>query len=348
MIVADFLAKIPNVAVVGSAQNGKIAMQKIQTLKPDLLILDIEMPEMNGLEVLKYIRDHCLDIGAIMCSSLTFEGGEMTIKSLELGAFDFIPKPLEGNMAENKKVLQEALTPLIKAFIRRKEIREILKSGKKVKHAERVNKAVTQTIFKPNIELVDKLRGKSNVIAIGVSTGGPVALAKLLPMLPSNFGVPIMIVQHMPPIFTKALAESLNQKSSITVKEAEDRMFVKPNTAYIAPGNMQMKIEIDVFNKTMIKVTDDPHENGCRPSADYLFRSIANHYGAKATGVIMTGMGSDGFEGLKLMKQAGAYIIAQDEPSSVVYGMAKGPVEARIVDVVASLDKLADVIVRTV
>ena len=174
-------------------------------------------------------------------------------------------------------------------------------------------------------------------------------MARMMPKIPSGLGVPILIVQHMPPIFTQSLASSLSSKCRIEVKEAVDGEPVKPGAALIAPGGKQMKVVAGADGKNrVVKITHDPPENSCKPSVDYLFRSVAHHYVGRATGVIMTGMGSDGTLGLKLMKRNGATIIAQDEASCVVYGMPKEPVEAGIVNVVAPLDKIADEIVRTV
>ncbi len=190
---------------------------------------------------------------------------------------------------------------------------------------------------------------KSKIIAIGISTGGPVALAHFLPELPADLGVPLLIAQHMPPVFTESLAGNLNHRCALTVKEAVDGEKVVPNTAYIAPGGKQMKVANDMFkNAKIIRITNDPLENGCAPSADYLFRSVAEHFGGNATGVIMTGMGSDGTMGLQQMKERGAFIIAQDEASSVVYGMAKRPVEMGIVNMVAPLDHISEQIRRTI
>ncbi len=186
-------------------------------------------------------------------------------------------------------------------------------------------------------------------MAIGISTGGPNALAQMMPGLPGNLDVPILIVQHMPPVFTRSLANSLNSKCSIEVREAADGDPVQSNVALIAPGGKQMKVVAGADGKRrLIKITDDPPENSCKPSVDYLFRSIAQHYVGRATGVIMTGMGSDGALGLKLMKRSGATVIAQNEASCVVYGMPREPVDAGIVDVIAPLDRIADEIVKTV
>ncbi len=348
-VVADALSELPGVVVVGSAHNGKIALEKIAELEPDLLTLDIEMPVMDGLEVLRRMTKDTPQVGAIMLSAYTREGSEMTLKALELGAFDFIPKPHTKSLQENRAELKKALSPMIKAFVRLREVRRILRGEQKNSY-----QGVTGTIPAESRKAKKPFsspqpRPRSRIVTIGISTGGPVALARFLPEIPADMGVPLLIAQHMPPVFTESLARNLDQRCAITVKEAADGEKILPNTAYIAPGGKQMKIADDVFqNGKIIRITGDPPENGCKPSADYLFRSVAEHFGGSATGVIMTGMGSDGTLGLQQMKEKGAFIIAQDEASSVVYGMAKKPVEMGIVDRVVPLDQIAAQIRRTV
>lgn len=350
-IVSDTLAEIPGVEVVGTANNGKIAMARIASLQPDLLTLDVEMPEMNGLDVLNQIKDQGLSVGAIMVSAVTLKGSEITIKALELGAFDFIRKPDSGSMEENRKAAADALVPMVKAYVRRNEITSILKGrtapAGPLSAGGKVQESSSMDFASPRSS--GGLRNRPEVVAIGISTGGPNALARMLPLVPGDLGVPILIVQHMPPLFTQSLATSLNNKCSIQVKEASDGEPLAPNVAYIAPGGKQMKVAQGADGKQVIvKITDDPPENSCKPSADYLFRSLAYLYKGKATGVIMTGMGSDGTLGLKLMKRYGAVVIAQDEATCVVYGMPKASIDAGIVDIVSPLDNIAAHICRTV
>ena len=348
-IVSDALSTIAGVEVVGSAHNGKAAITKLASLKPDLLTLDIEMPEMNGIEVLDHIQQHAPQIGAIMLSTLTQEGGAMTMKALELGAFDFIPKPQSGSMAENREKIESAIAPMIRAFQRSARISNILRSTSrpgKPSHAEVGRRTTTIPARRPVRALN---RSRAEIIAVGISTGGPNALAKMLPMIPNDIGAPILIVQHMPPMFTRSLANSLAAKCAIEVREAKQGDPLLPNTALIAPGGKQMKIVAGADGKTrIIKITDDPPENSCKPSVDYLFRSVAHHYVGRSTGVIMTGMGSDGTQGLKLMKQNGATVIAQDESTSVVFGMPKEAAETGLADAVLPLNQIADMIVKTV
>lgn len=350
-IVRDVLAELPHVEVVGTAHNGKAAIVKMAALKPDLLTLDIEMPEMNGLEVLAHIKTAAPDVGAIVLSTFTQENGGLTMKALELGAFDFIPKPQEGSIAENTESIKNTIAPMLKAFARHKEIKDILQGKIDASAAESVEKRPPDSakIVQRMRAITDRKRGNSEVVAIGISTGGPRALAQMMPKIPARLGVPILIVQHMPPFFTQSLANSLNAKCLLEVREAVDGETLRPDIALIAPGGKQMKVVVAPDGKAkVVRVTDDPPENSCKPSVDYLMRSIAHHYVGRATGVIMTGMGTDGLLGLKLMKRNGATILAQDESTCVVYGMPKEPIETGIVDVIAPLDKIADEIVKTV
>lgn len=353
--VSDILSEIPGVEVVGVAHNGKIALSKIKTLKPDLLTLDIEMPEMNGLEVLEYLKIHEPDISAIMVSTLTSEGGIMTMKALELGAYDFILKPNTTNINDSKKHLRDNLTPLIKAFLTgRTAVGQMGGSRRTRGRAAKPRRPAQQTVTQPRAR-TQGATGQKNasqynaeIVTIGISTGGPNALARMMPMLPANIGVPIVIVQHMPPVFTKSLAASLDKKCQIKVKEAENGEPILPNIAYIAPGGKQMKLTAAADGvHRLIKITNDVPENSCKPSADYLFRSVADFYVGRATGVIMTGMGSDGTKGLQALKNKNGFLIGQDEASCVVYGMPKAPAEQGLLDSILPLDKLAGEIVKT-
>jgi len=353
--VSDILAEIPGVEVVGVAHNGRIAVSKIKTLKPDLLTLDIEMPQMNGIEVLEYIRANAPEVSAIMVSTLTSEGGEMTMKALELGAFDFILKPSAGNIEDSKRQLRELLLPLVKAFqIGRTAVGSMKSDRRPARHARPAARRPCrpQTGARPRTVAATpavQRKGKSEVVAIGISTGGPNALSLMMPMLPADLGVPVLIVQHMPPVFTRSLAASLDAKCALTVKEAENGEVIRPNVAYIAPGGKQMKLVAATDGRNrLIKITSDPPENSCRPSVDYLFRSVADYYVGRTTGVIMTGMGSDGTAGLEILKQKGSFNIGQDKASCVVYGMPKAPAERGLLDVVVPLEKIAAEIVKSV
>ncbi|HCO11852.1 MAG TPA: chemotaxis response regulator protein-glutamate methylesterase [Desulfonauticus sp.] len=346
-ILTDVLGNIPDVEVVGTANNGKIALTRIESLKPDLVTLDVEMPIMDGLSTLEEIKKRNLDIGVIMVSTLTKRGSQVTMRALELGAFDFITKPEHEKQEDNFQELTRTLTPKIKAYLRRIEIKKALKKGDKTSVSGQLDAFESKDKIYRKPEVIRRIE-KSQIVAIGVSTGGPNALATMLPMLPGNLGVPVVLVQHMPPVFTKSLAESLDAKCKLKVKEAEEGEVIEPNVVYIAPGGKQMKIVKGAGENRVIKITDDPPENNCKPSVDYLFRSVAKEYKSKATGVIMTGMGNDGTLGLKVMKSFGAVTIAQDAETCVVYGMPKIAIEAGVVDIIAPLDKIAEEIVKTV
>ena len=356
--VSDIMEELPEVELVGVAHNGKIAMAKIATLKPDLLTLDIEMPEMNGLEVLEALQKQHLGIGAIMLSTLTADGSEMTMRALELGAFDFILKPQSKNLTEGKNEIKRLIHPMIQAFARSKVALTLLGKNAPITTQRPVLRKIglgtgstpaqkTQPASRPTSS--SARRGKSEIVTIGISTGGPNALTQMLPKLPADLGVPVLIVQHMPPIFTKSLAQSLDKKCALSIKEAEDGESLKENVVYIAPGGKQMRLKASSDGKNrLIKITNDPPENSCKPSVDYLFRSVGDYYVGRTTAVIMTGMGSDGTKGLETLKNKGSFIIAQSEETCVVYGMPKAPIEAGLVDVVAPLEKIADEIVKSV
>lgn len=366
-VIGDVIAAIPGAKVCGTAANGRFALTKIDTLKPDLITLDVEMPEMNGLELLEELARSGKKLPRIiMVSTLTTRGGDMTIRALELGAYDFITKPQSGTASENMARIKTQLTPVVTALIQEKQFRSRLQNARATLSKTRKPVASTpstgarlskQDRFTPSSSRRETPaiptrssvpRRKAEVVTIGISTGGPNALAAMLPQLPADIGVPILIVQHMPPVFTASLANSLNNKCAIEVKEAEDGDLLKPGLALIAPGGKQMRVEAhrDGVNR-MVRITDDPPENSCKPSADYLFRSVANHYVGRATGVIMTGMGQDGFKGLCTMKENGAWILGQDEASCTVYGMPKAPADAGILDRVVPLSGIAKALLNT-
>jgi two-component system chemotaxis response regulator CheB len=351
-VVGDILAEMPGVEVVGTANNGKIALARIASLKPDLITLDVEMPVMNGLETLQEMQKSFPDVGVIMLSTLTKRGSESTMKALELGAFDFIAKPDSDAMQDNLQMLKNALLPRVKAYAKRLEMRVLLKQRTRPVGAVGAQPSPAAYAAAPAATVTmaaapSRRTGKSKAVAIGISTGGPNALTRMLPQLP-KLGVPIFVVQHMPPLFTKSLAESLDAKCQYEVREAEHNEVVKPDVIYIAPGGRHMRVASGTGGAKIIQITDDPPENNCKPAADYMFRSVAREYGALSTGVIMTGMGGDGTLGLKVLKSFGAVTIGQDEESCVVYGMPKTAAEAGVVDVVAPLPMIAPEIVRTV
>lgn len=341
--VSMALEGLPGVEVVGAAANGKLALARMEALRPDLVTLDIEMPEMNGIELLEAMRSRGFETGVIVLSAHTVKGGELTMRALELGAFDFLTKPECGAPAENIASLRGQLQPMIRAFERRREIRNILL----VTPRPPVPPPPLRRPESPPAQLVRTPRASGPpLVLIGVSTGGPAALSKLLPALPANLGAPVFIVQHMPALFTQPLAASLAAKSAIRVKEAEDGETAQANCAYIAPGGRQMKLLRGARGETTVRITDDPPENNCRPAVDYLFRSVALQFPGRAVAAILTGMGNDGTAGLKLLKRGGCPSIAQDEASCVVFGMPREAILAGVVDTVAPLESMAAAIVH--
>ncbi len=348
-IVADILSRLPGVEVVGVAAHGRIALQKIEDLRPDLLTLDLEMPEMDGLAVLSALREQGLPVGAIMLSAFTTRGADATVAALKLGAFDFVLKPAGNDAAQNAAALERDLREKIEAFARTRISRATaaVRSVATTKPPATTNGSAAATPCASDVcrrmsRISRGPSGRPEVVAIGISTGGPQALSRMLPMLPADLAAPVLIVQHMPPKFTYSLAQDLASRCRLHSSEACDGDAVLPGRILIAPGGRQMKVVREKDGSTLsVRITDDPPENHCRPSVDYLFRSVANTCGGRAVGVIMTGMGSDGVLGCKLMKRQGASILAQDEASCVVFGMPKIPVEEGIADTVASLDNIA-------
>lgn len=346
-IVSDILKTFPNVEVVGAANNGQIALSRIKTLQPDLLTLDVEMPVMNGLELMQAITEQGFDVDCLMLSSKTEKGSAITMQALALGAFDFITKPDAPSPEENIKELTKQLRKFITFF----EQRFLLKKKMGTKGMARKSDAILSARQTSEILAFSKQAAnrteKSQAVAIGISTGGPNALNAMLPKLPANLGVPIFLVQHMPPLFTASLAKCLNEKCALTVKEAENGETVVADTVYVAPGGKHMKVASGMGLQKIIRLTDDPPENNCKPAVDFLFRSAAREYGSKLTCVIMTGMGTDGKIGMAVAKAAGAITIAQDEASSVVYGMPKAVIDAGLSDIIVPLDSMDRAILKT-
>jgi len=346
-LVSDALASIPGVEVVGTASNGRLALDRMESLRPDLLTLDLEMPEMNGLQTLEALAQagspNCrvATPGAIMLSSHTVRGGELTMRALELGAFDFITKPDGGTREDNLTQLRASLASRLQAFSHRREIQQILGSAPL--------RQVPRPLTAPRTNLASPSRTAGPpLVLIGVSTGGPAALAQVLPALPPGFAAPIFIVQHMPPLFTEALAGNLQAKSSIRVREARDGETAIPGCAYVAPGGRHMKLAPGPSGEVVMRINDDPPENHCRPAVDVLFRSAATDFPRRSIAAILTGMGHDGTEGLRCLKRAGCVSIAQDEASSTVFGMPREAILAGVVDHVLPLNQIAAALIRCV
>ncbi|QIR39942.1 chemotaxis response regulator protein-glutamate methylesterase [Tolypothrix sp. PCC 7910] len=335
VVVRSRLSKIlssdAELEVVDVAANGRIALAKIPYVNPDVIILDVEMPDLNGLETLAAIRQMYPHLPVIMFSTSTRIGATATLEALSLGASDYATKPSNlGSMEATTQHIREELIPKIKLF----------GAGINVFTPQIAINPANSPPLTPKIDQVD-------VIAIGVSTGGPNALAKILPELPGDLAVPILIVQHMPPMFTKLLAERLASKCRIQVDEAIPGAVLEPGKAWIAPGDFHMVVQRHE-NVVKIDTHKSPPENSCRPSVDVLLRSVAEVYGGKAIAVILTGMGQDGLHGCKWIREAGGQILAQDKASSVVWGMPGFVVNAGLADQIVPLDQMAGEIMHRV
>ncbi len=337
-IVRDVLKSIPGVEVVGIASDGKLAIDQIEALRPDLVTLDLEMPHLDGIGVLREMSARGLSPATIMVSAFTARGAKATTTALQLGAFDFILKPTTNSMEESIQQLRRDLTPKVHAC--RARTAAPTKPGARPAGLRTRQPARSPVRSAPPAPVVRRgLPQRPEIIAIGVSTGGPKSLTQVLPNLPATFPVPIVLVQHMPPMFTKSLAEDLDRRCALHVMEATHGQAVRKGEILIAPGGKQMKI-VRLASGPVVQITDDAPLRNCKPSVDYLFQSVAEEYGAKSLGVVLTGMGDDGTQGAKALKEAGASIIAQDEATCVVYGMPKSIVDNGLADSVAPLNQI--------
>lgn len=348
-LISQFLDDCPQIHVIGTARNGEDAVKKAKTLKPDVVTLDIEMPVMNGLDALEIIMKEC-PVPVIMLSSTTQRGAENTLAAMQAGAVDFIAKPSGSISIDLHRIKEELIQKVISA-----SQANILPLGG--------NSEVSGKSFIPSdlkyskIELnkdVEQRGPKSpkrsgpaqKIICIGTSTGGPRALQQVLTGLPKNIGAPILIVQHMPPGFTKSLAERLNALCRITVKEAEDGEVLRKGTAYIAPGGYHLKANLIGTNLVAVLDQSSPR-NGHRPSVDVMFESLAMLSNYPKIAVIMTGMGSDGSRGLVDMKQSGNVVaIAESQGTSIVYGMPRAAIATSLVDEVRDLGTITEAILE--
>jgi len=331
-LVTHALEQDPAIEVVGTASNGAIALQRIPQFNPDVLTLDIEMPEMDGLETLRRVHREYPQLRVIMFSTLTERGTAVTLEALTLGADDYVAKASnEGSLDRSMARLREELVPKIKQFFHMP-----------AQHAPvRVEPAHVPT--PPPVWRGTRVRPK--VVVIGVSTGGPTALGSILPELPAGFHLPILLVQHMPPLFTRLLAERLHATCRVPVEEASQGNPVEAGKILIAPGDFHLKV---VSNAGGVRVCLDqsPPLNSCRPAVDALFTSIGEVYGGAVIAVILTGMGQDGLRGTQILKAQGASVLAQDEASSVVWGMPGAVVNAGLADRVLPLDQVVPEILR--
>lgn len=332
--IENMLKKEPNIEVIGFARNGVEAIDMVQKLKPDIVTLDIEMPQMDGLTALRKILE-IAPIPVIMVSSLTTEGAEATLRALEIGAVDFIPKDKSFASLGIMKI-EDQLIEKIKTF-----------AGRRVIAKAPISKPTIQTPPPSTVppKRTGAFNGNKKVVAIGTSTGGPQSLQRVIPKLTKDLNRPIFVVQHMPPNFTKSLATRLNSMSQLEVIEVEGKEKVEPNVVYIAKGGFHLKIK-KVGTNYYIETSTEPSNILHIPSVDVMTASVAENYGSDALGVIMTGMGSDGLIGLKKLKEKGGAVIAQDRDSCVVYGMPRAVVEAGIADDVVPLDDIASYIMK--
>ncbi len=333
-VLTDVLAEDPSIELVGSAANGKIALQKIPQCNPDIITLDIEMPEMNGIETVRKIRESYPKLPIVMVSALTERGASATFEAMSAGATDYITKP------SSKTGLDET-----KAALRNELLRKILTLGdpsprRSPEQPVRFNSTPTNVPstavgYRP----VSSQRKTVNIVAIGVSTGGPNALADLLPHLPGNFPVPIVIVQHMPPVFTRLLAERLSAKCKLQAVEASSGQMIKAGTIYIAPGDFHLEL-VRNGNNVETVLNQGPPENSCRPAVDCLFRSVARVYGSGTLGIVLTGMGQDGLRGCEVIREVGGQVIVQDSASSVVWGMPGAVADAGLAERILPLSEI--------
>ncbi len=342
-LVAEEINKDPELEVVGTAPNGRLALAKMPQLNPDLVILDVEMPEMDGLATLAELRKTYPHKPVIMFSALTERGAEATLDALALGATDYFTKPSNaGSLEASLEVLRRELIPEIKALCATAATKP--GSGVWLRPAPQ---PTGESIPAAAGQKKGGRRGPIEVLAIGASTGGPNALAEIFSRLPARLPVPIVIVQHMPPMFTRLLAERLSAQFAIPVQEGSSGCVLEPGKAWIAPGDHHM-IVIQDGTQTRLLTHQDPPENSCRPAVDVLLRSVAKTFGPNSLTVILTGMGQDGLRGCEVIHEAGGQILAQDEATSVVWGMPGYVARAGLADRVLPLSLIADEIVRRI
>ena len=329
-LLCEALASAPDIKVAGTASNGEIALARIPQLNPDIITLDIEMPGLNGIQTLLEIRKLYPKLPVIMCSTLTERGAATTLEALAAGASDYVTKPSNSSSLANAmdQLRQELVTKITCLAGPRRIISEPLPAISPVKRTASADHAI-------------------DILAIGTSTGGPNALGEVIPHLPHDLPVPVVIVQHMPPLFTRMLADRLNSRSRLPVREAEPRKLLEPGQVWIARGDYHMTVARKGL-QTVLELNQDPPENYCRPAVDVLFRSVVQVYGPNTLAVVLTGMGSDGARGAAHIREAGGEILVQDEASSVVWGMPGAVVSSHCANKVCPLPEISQEIVRRV
>jgi two-component system chemotaxis response regulator CheB len=350
--VSEILSADPNIQVVGTATNGKEAIDQALALKPDVITMDYEMPMMDGITAVRHIMQRC-PTPVLMFSSLTHEGARVTLDALDAGAVDFLPKNFEDisrNPEKVKQLLCEKILSISRSNRRANTYSapapvaapaptpapsSVSSYGSNAPARPAPAPIPARTHAPASLSPAPK-RKAYKLVAIGTSTGGPVALQRVLTQLPANFPAPIVLIQHMPAAFTKAFAERLDKLCRISVKEAEDGDILRPGLALLAPGGKQMMID----GRGAVKILPGDERLNYKPCVDITFGSAAKSYGDKVLAVVLTGMGADGREGARLLKQGGSAIWAQDEASCVIYGMPMAIVKAELADAVYSLDDI--------
>lgn len=351
--VSEILSADPSIQVVGTATNGKEAIDQAIALKPDVITMDYEMPMMDGITAVRHIMQRC-PTAVLMFSSLTHEGARVTLDALDAGAVDFLPKNFEDisrNPEKVKQMLCEKVHSIARSNRRSLSIAPAPAAAPVAPAGSSFNRPAPAPTTRPapaaparnpapgahaHTHSSAPKRKAYKLVAIGTSTGGPVALQRVLTQLPANFPAPIVLIQHMPAAFTKAFAERLDKLCRISVKEAEDGDILRPGLALLAPGGKQMMVD----GRGAIKILPGDERLNYKPCVDITFGSAAKSYGDKVLAVVLTGMGADGREGARLLKQGGSAIWAQDEASCVIYGMPMAIVKADLADAVYSLDDI--------
>ena len=360
-LVADVLSGLPDIEVVGTAAHGRLALTQIPLLAPDVVTLDIEMPVMDGLETLTEIRARWPKLPVIMFSTLTSAGAGATLDALALGANDYVTKPTANrDRAAAMDAVRAALVPLIRLWGRPRRPEDDVAAPRTVlpRPAAPAAPGAAPGAAPPADGAApsssafaaaghDRPRPPALGVVIGVSTGGPQALSRIIPRLPRDLRVPVVIVQHMPPVFTKFLAERLDTTSAVPVVEAEDGMPALPGRVHIAAGGVHLRLET-VRGEVVLRFDDGPMENSCKPAVDVTLRSAQRVWGNRALTVILTGMGSDGLLGAQALHAAGGRVIAQDAETSVVWGMPGAVVKNGVADAVLPLDDIAAALLAAV
>lgn len=356
-LISDFFSDHRQIEVIGAARNGKDAIKKIEQLKPDVVTMDVEMPEMNGMEALKEVMQK-YPLPVIMLSSTTKRGAENTLMAMEYGAVDFVAKP-SGSISLDLHKIKDELVRKVEEASKvtvsklKKPFRKSAVASQAIRHPFNNEESKLKSLIKPtdnidvSIKKTEWSKTSKKIILIGTSTGGPRALQEVITKIPANVGAPILIVQHMPAGFTKSLAARLDQLSEIHVKEAEQGDLLQKGTAYIAPGGYHLKLRKVGSSFAVVLDNQEPPRAGHRPSVDIMFEDVSQYSEFDKIAVIMTGMGYDGSKGLVSLKKTGNVMaIAESAETCIVYGMPKAAVETQLVDEVADVDDIAQTIMK--